>query len=132
MWVLSRVYFICFTLAGVKIPEDRMVDGVDLSPILFRGGKGNRETLFYYRGQQLYAVRKGPWKAHYITRAAYGRSQPEKHDPPILYHLGHDPSEKLNVAKDHPDVLKAIAKEVSKHKAKLKPGKLQLEATIKK
>ena len=121
----------CAAIAGAKVPGDRVVDGVDLSPALFGKGKVKRDTYFYYRGQKLYAVRKGPWKAHYLTRDAYGRSKEEQHDPPILYHLDHDPSEKIDVAADHPNVLTEIAKAVSNHKAKLKPGKPQLEALIK-
>ncbi len=125
------IYTTCLTLAGAKVPGDRVIDGVDLSPALFGKGKVKRDTYFYYRGQKLYAVRKGPWKAHYLTRGAYGRSKEEQHDPPILYHLDHDPSEKIDVAADHPDVLAEIAKAVANHKAKLKPGKPQLEALIK-
>ena len=126
------IFTTCLTLAGAKVPADRAIDGVDLSPVLFKGQQKVRESYFYYRGEQLYAVRKGPWKAHYITRPAYGRGQPEKHDPPVLYHLGHDPSEKLNIAKEHPEALAEIAKEVAKHNAKLKRGKNQLDLIIKK
>ena len=126
------IFTTCLTLAGAKVPADRAIDGVDLSSVLFKGQQKVRESYFYYRGEQLYAVRKGPWKAHYITRPAYGRGQPEKHDPPVLYHLGHDPSEKLNIAKEHPEALAEIAKEVAKHNAKLKRGKNQLDLIIKK
>jgi len=126
------IYTTCLTLAGAEVPQDRVVDGVDLSPALFGTGQVKRDAYFYYRGQQLYAVRKGPWKAHYITRPAYGRGQAERHDPPVLYHLGHDPSEKHDLAKDNPEVLAEIAKAVARHRAKLKPGPPQLEATIKK
>jgi arylsulfatase A-like enzyme len=126
------IYTTCLTLAGAKVPADRVVDGRDLSPILFKGAKSVRDTFFYYRGEQLYAVRQGPWKAHYITRPAYGRGAPEKHNPPELYHLDHDPSEKHNLAKGNPEVLAAIAKAVAQHNAKLKRGKNQLDLIIKK
>ena len=55
------------------------------------------------------AVRHGPWKAHFMTQASYGQPQPEKHDPPILYHLERDPSERWNVAEKHPEVAKELA-----------------------
>ena len=112
------------------MPQDRVVDGVNLSSVLFKGGKGHRDTMFFYRGEQLYAVRKGPWKAHYITRAAYGRSQPEKHDPPVLYHLGHDPAEKYDLAKENPQILAEIAKLIQQHNAKLVRGENQLNTLI--
>ena len=124
------IYTTCLTLAGAKVPQDRVVDGVNLSSVLFKGGKGPRDTMFFYRGEQLYAVRKGAWKAHYITRAAYGRSQPEKHDPPVLYHLGHDPAEKHDLAKENPEVLADISNAVQEHNAKLVRGENQLNTLI--
>ena len=126
------IYTTCLTLAGAKVPADRVVDGRDLSPILFKGSKSVRNTFFYYRGEQLYAVRKGPWKAHYLTQPGYGRIKAEQHDPPALFHLGHDPSEKHNLAENNPEVLAEIAKAVAQHNAKLKRGKNQLNLSIKK
>ncbi|MBI3192355.1 MAG: sulfatase-like hydrolase/transferase, partial [Pedosphaera parvula] len=124
------LYTTCLTLAGVPVPQDRVVDGVDMAPILFHNGRSNRDVYFYYRGTQLYAVRKGPYKAHYLTRSAYGKDPVVKHDPPALYHLGHDPSEQFDVSKDHPEVLADIAREVARHQAKLVPGKPQLEEIL--
>ena len=96
----------------------------------FGTGRSPRQTMFYYRGSELFAVRKGPYKAHFITQLAYGRDKPVKHDPPVLYHLEHDPSEKYDVAQDHPDVIADIMKEVEQHRAALKPGEDQLVKRI--
>lgn len=82
------------------------------------------------RGVQLYAVRKGPFKAHFITRPAYGRGAAEAHDPPLLYHLGHDPSERFDVAQKNPEVIAEIRREVEAHGAGMEPGTPQLEATL--
>ena len=49
---------------------------------------------------RLYAVRKGPYKAHFITQSGYGDDKPVEHDPPLLYHLASDPSEKYDLAKN--------------------------------
>ncbi len=114
-------------LVGVEPPNDRTVDSFDLSPVLFSNGPSKRRLLFYYRGYNLMAVRKGPWKAHFMTQAAYGQQKPEQHDPPILYHLEHDPSETKNLADKHAEVIADIQKEVESHKRKLKPAPSQLE-----
>ncbi|MFP6691729.1 MAG: sulfatase [Pirellulales bacterium] len=114
-------------LVGVEPPSDRTLDGFDLSPVLFYNGSSKRRLLFYYRGYNLMAVRKGPWKAHFMTQAAYGQQKPEQHDPPILYHLEHDPSETQNLADKHAEVIADIRKEVESHKRKLKPAPSQLE-----
>ncbi len=119
-------------LAGVPLPPGRALDGVDMSPMLFGAGEGKRNVFYYYRGTQLYAVRKGPYKAHYVTRSGYGPDQPEKHDPPLLYDLDKDPSERFDVAGEHPEILADIAREVERHRAGLVPGKPQLEETIQK
>jgi arylsulfatase A len=118
-------------LAGAEVPKDRVIDGVDITPILFGAGPSPREVFFYYRGSQLYAVRKGLFKAHLITREAYGSGPPVKHVPPLLFHLGHDPSERFNVAAAHADVLADIAKEIERHRATVRPAKSQLEDTVK-
>ena len=114
-------------LAGAEIPADRLIDGVDIAPILFGTGPGQREVFFYYRGTQLYAARKGQFKAHFITRSGYGADGPVVHTPPALYDLGHDPGERFDVAAAHPDVLAQIATETERHRATVKPAKNQLE-----
>ena len=114
-------------LAGTSIPAERVLDGYDISPAFLGTGVSPRQVMFFYRGQRLYAVRKGPYKAHYVTEAAYGRDRrPAEHDPPLVYHLGHDPSERFNVAADHREVVQSINKVVERHQANLVRGENQL------
>ncbi|MCP5520435.1 MAG: sulfatase [Verrucomicrobiales bacterium] len=114
-------------LAGATIPRDRVIDGVSLVPLLKGTGPSSRESFFYYRGQQLYAVRKGPYKAHFITKSAYGRDPAVTHEPPALYQLENDPSEQYDVATAHPEILVDIQQEVERHKATLVPAPSQLD-----
>lgn len=116
----------CLELAGLPLPKDRIIDGVSLVPVLMGERQAVRDVMFYYRGTRLMAVRKGPWKVHFITQAGYGE-KPKKHDPPLLYNLEHDPSEKYDVAKEHPDVIAEIMKVVERHRATVKPVKSQLD-----
>lgn len=114
-------------LAGMKLPDDRIIDGMDLSQTLFEAAPSPRKIMFFYRGEKLYAVRKGPYKAHFFTQPGYGKDRVEtRHDPPLLYHLEHDPSEKYDVAADHPEVISDILEEVRKHREKLVPGDNQI------
>ncbi len=62
----------------------------------------------------------------------YGKDKEKSHDPPLLFHLGHDPSEKHDVSKDHPEVINDIQKEVALHLADLTPGEDQLAKRIEK
>jgi arylsulfatase A len=126
------IYTTILTLAGAKVPTDRVVDGLDLSPALFGTGPSPRSNMFYYREGKLYAARKGPYKAHFITKPAYGKGEEKYHDPPLLYNLEHDPSEKFDISKDDPEIISEIRKEVALHLANLKPGRDQLAGRIKK
>jgi arylsulfatase A len=117
-------------LAGAAIPDDRIIDGLDLSPVLFGSEPSPRETMFFYRGNRLYAVRHGPFKAHWITQSAYGPDPPRQHDPPLLFHLGHDPSERFNVAAQHPEILRSFTGLVDRHESLLVRAPTQLERRV--
>ncbi len=116
----------CAALAGATLPKDRTMDGVNLAPILFGNGKSERDLMFYYRGNELFAVRKGDFKAHFQTAPGYpgNRAQDkfEKHETPLLFNLVQDPGERFNIASAHADVLADIQREVAKHRANLVPG----------
>jgi len=43
-------------LAGAKVPDDRVIDGVDLRDTLLKGSSSPRKSLFYYRGIELRAA----------------------------------------------------------------------------
>ncbi|MEN6429011.1 MAG: sulfatase-like hydrolase/transferase, partial [Phycisphaerales bacterium] len=132
MGATMDLYTTMLRLAGAEVPTDRVVDGLDLRPVLYGKGPSPRDTMFYYRGTRLFAVREGPYKAHFITQSGYGGDKPVEHDPPLLYHLGQDPSEKYDIAKDHPEVIAAIQQEVVRHRSELVRGEDQLAERIKK
>lgn len=121
------LFVTCAKLAGAEVPKDREIDGLDISPILFGRGKVEREPFFYYRGTELYAVRIGMWKAHFVTQPGYGPEPAVKHDPPLLFHLGEDVGEKFNVATNQPAVLAQVKEAVERHRANLKMAPSQLE-----
>jgi arylsulfatase A-like enzyme len=114
-------------LSGAELPNDRVLDSHDLSNVLRGSGPPARDRVFYYRGFQLMAIRLGPWKAHFQTQPGYGPGGLEKHDPPLLFHVEHDPSERFNVAKDHGDVIERILKIRDEHLASMQPPESQLE-----
>jgi len=115
----------CLTLAGVPIPADRVIDGVDMTPMLLGKGPGQRNLMIYYNGDEVYAIRKGPYKVHFTTFAGYSKEPPEKQDPPLLFDLPHDPGERFDIAAEHPEVVADIQQELAKFQANLVPGKRQ-------
>ncbi len=118
-------------LIGEKVPSDRIYDGYDLSPVLLGTGPSPRKEMFYYHGEQLFAVRSGQYKAHFKTKTSYVKGQKMvEHNPPLLYHLGHDPSEKHNIAKDHPEIIEQIKQLAEQHRKGIKPVENQLTKKI--
>lgn len=114
-------------LSKVELPSDRIMDGVDLSPVLFEEKPGERQEIFYYRGRELYALRVGAFKAHFITQGAYGAPAKEYHEIPELYNVEIDPSEKFNIAEDNLEIIAKILEIREKHLADLVPGEDQLK-----
>ncbi|QGY44084.1 sulfatase-like hydrolase/transferase [Maribellus comscasis] len=102
-------------LANVQLPSDRVYDGYDIYPVLSGTGKSKRDVIFYYRGTEVFAVRKGAYKAHFITQPEYGSNEKTVQDPPLLYNLNVDPSEKYNIAEKHPEVIKEIKQVLAEH-----------------
>ena len=112
-------------LAGGEVPTDRLIDGLDISPALFGTGPSPRDTMFFYRGTRVFAARVGNYKAHFITKARSSTAETH-HDPPLLYHLGHDPGEQWDLASRHRDVIQRIRQVVDEHQAGVKPVENQL------
>ncbi len=107
-------------LAGVKLPDDRKLDGHDVLPIL--QGKQSatpHRFLYYYNGVNLQAVREGDWKLHlprtvkdqpfWNKRRGRGRTFVTL-DRPALFNLKQDPGETRDLAARHPEVVARLQK----------------------
>ena len=113
-------------LAGAKIPTDRVYDGGDLSPVLLGSGPSPRDRVFYYHGEELYAVRLGDFKAHFKTKTSYVGKRAKTHEPPLLYNLRHDPSEQYDIGPSHADTIKQIRVVAEEHAQTVQPVENQL------
>lgn len=108
----------CCEMAGVKLPSSVKLDGVSLLNVLQDNkAKSGRESFFFYRGSQLYAVRKGNYKLHYMSKSAYGSDKVVVYDQPKLYDLGIDTGEKFDIAAKHPEIVKELDKMAKEHQA---------------
>jgi arylsulfatase A len=102
--------------AGGEIPQDREVDGVDVMPIFMGDTAFRREKDFYYfQGENLEAIRSAEWK---LRIAPYmGREEPgNKELVPELYNLLLDPSEQINRADDHPEIVTGLKEKMQNFK----------------
>ena len=125
------IYSTSISLAGGTVPADRVVDGKDLTSMLRDESGSPRDEVCYYRGTRLMAIRKGPWKAHFMTQESYtGNHQLNVHKVPELYHLEVDPGEQWNVADKHPDVVQQLTVAAEKHRKTVRPVPSQLESRV--
>tara|TARA_R110002072_G_scaffold303142_1_gene495815 strand:+ start:81027 stop:82424 length:1398 start_codon:yes stop_codon:yes gene_type:complete len=125
------IYSTSLALAGAELEKDRIVDGYDLTESLKGRSKSPRDVVYYYRGTRLMALRKGPWKAHFATQESYtGNNRLNEHDPPVLYNLEVDPSEKWDVAEQHPHVLAEIKAAADAHRKTVVAVPSQLEIPL--
>jgi arylsulfatase len=85
-------------LAGAsdRLPSDRVIDGIDQTPLLLNGaGAGRRDAIFHYSGNRLAAVRMGDMKLHVLPGTAGGLPNME------LYNIVRDPGEKFGAMYYH-------------------------------
>lgn len=111
-------------ITGAKVPEDRVIDGLDISA-LFHGNQLELERpFFFYQHQALRAIRLGDWKLHLphspLDRTKEGEEW-QAHVPPqdrayieelTLYNLREDIGETTNVARQYPEVVASLLKQV--------------------
>jgi uncharacterized sulfatase len=123
-------------LAGLDLPVDRVIDGVDQWPRWSAGDASAAErTLYFFHDYDVEAVRAGSWKliernSHYVWpvpldkadtpggKLLSGRdyrppgaqkSVPTLGTWPLLYELRRDPEEAYNVAASHPERVRTLS-----------------------
>lgn len=90
-------------LAGTRAPDDRIIDGRDIMPLLEArpGARSPHEAFFYYQADRLNAVRTGAWKLHVACDG-----QPVRE----LYNMESDVGETENVADRHREIVARLEK----------------------
>lgn len=114
-------------LAGATLPADRVIDGLDLRAPLFGEGPGPRQSMLYFRGTKIYAIRQGQYKAHFSTKPGFGPQLVETiQDPPLLFDLERDPAEQNNIAASRPEIVAGMLRLRAEQQAGLTQGADQL------
>ncbi|XP_036167049.1 arylsulfatase D-like [Myotis myotis] len=144
---LMDVFPTVVELGGGETPQDRVIDGRSLVPLLLGAAEHSaHEFLFHYCGRHLHAARWHDqdsgrlWKVHYMTP----RFHPEgagachghgvcpcsgdgvtQHSPPLLFDLSSDPSEARPLSPDSEPLFHAVVARVGaaveEHRATLTP-----------
>ncbi|XP_014651017.1 PREDICTED: arylsulfatase F [Ceratotherium simum simum] len=152
---LMDVFPTLAAVTGGTLPQDRVIDGRNLMPLL-QGEiqHSEHEFLFHYCGVHLHAVRWHPrnseavWKVHYVTpvfqppgaqacyMTTYCRCSGELvtyHNPPLLFDLSRDPSESTPLTRDtepqYDLVIRTVANALKKHKDSIIPVQPQISGS---
>ena len=99
-------------LAGTVTPDDRIIDGHDISPLIFEreNAKSPYEVFYYYHEEQLQAVRSDRWKL-FLPLENFSRHPhftDGEGDKPLLFDVVNDISSSVNVAGQHPEVVERL------------------------
>lgn len=86
-------------LSGGTVPQDRVIDGKNILPILLQeeGATSQYEAFFYYHGDKLQAVRHREWKMR------EGK----------LYNLKEDIGETTDLSLGHPEIVDKLSSYIS-------------------
>ena len=113
-------------LAGGRLPEDRVIDGKDISPLMFDqpGARSPHQSFYYYSLTKLQAVRAGRWKLvlprqadspHMLWLGKYMDTV----EKPLLFDLEADIGEQHDLSAERPDVVTALMNEVERGRSEL-------------
>lgn len=107
------------SMSGTNVPDDRRMDGFDLSSVLSgERTTGPRNEFYYWTGAELYAARIGKWKLH------IRQTEPINYwnrlgllEAPELYNLEADISEKYDVSELNQDIVLQLKDKLRLHEA---------------
>ncbi|XP_064454659.1 N-acetylgalactosamine-6-sulfatase-like [Ornithodoros turicata] len=151
-WTVMDLFPTIAELAGIKLPPGLVLDGTSLvNHLLTRHASPPplNQAIFYYRGNELMALRYGLYKAHFWcwtnsweeyqngvdfcpdieVNNITSHIQRNYTSLPVLYHLGKDPGEKFPIPSNSAEYRQNIGillEQYHKHLSHLVPAKPQL------
>ena len=99
-------------IAGINVPGDRIIDGINILPVL-QGKTGSpHETLYFYWRDNLWAVRHKNWKYHRYHEVEDINVNPwpsNTSQGPYLFNLSTDPDESYCLLNKYPEMEKKLS-----------------------
>jgi arylsulfatase A len=89
-------------LAGIPLPQDRIIDGKDILPLLKGEAPSPHDRFFYYDVRTLVAGRYQHWKYHRRYRTDNAGFWPLGQGP-FLFDLETDPNESYDLTENEPE-----------------------------
>jgi arylsulfatase A len=105
-------------LAGVSVPSERKIDGVDIASLMLEeAAEAPNETFAYYWHSALAAIRVGDWKLHFEVSGWLQEYDGPKQN--LLFNLAEDVGETTNVYDQHPEVVRELELAAERVRAEL-------------
>ncbi len=108
----------CLEVAGVSPPTDRIIDGVSMLPILRGEEIPLHETLYYWKGRNLYAVRHRNWK-YYRRHMTENSGYMTLSQGPFLFNMETDPNESYSLIESEPEITQQLAAKLAEFDAEV-------------
>jgi arylsulfatase A-like enzyme len=112
-------------LADATLPANHTIDGHNIFRLMTDdSAKSPWKALYYYLGNELHAVRSGPWKLraknNFFNEDIYRKGAPRELEmPAALYNLRNDPGEQKSVLQDHPKIAQRLERYLAEARADL-------------
>ena len=107
-------------IAGGNIPQDRVIDGIDMSEFIQgQREESGREGFIVYMGNDIFGVKWHNWKLHFKEQTGWNGVLRE-YTMPRAYNLMNDPQERDNVLFPHTWLPKAALPQLEEHVVSLR------------
>ncbi len=121
-------------LGGGDVPDDRVIDGKDIWPLLSGAGgaRSPHDAIYYLRGRSVQGVRVGEWKYRNTVdkptkgekskkdNKADGGGRPKKVAVETLYNLHDDIGEQTNVIDEYPEIARLLKRHLADFETELR------------
>jgi len=119
-------------LAGGDVPDDRIIDGKDIRPLLAGepNAKSPHEAIYYLRGRGVQGIRVGNWKYHIATekpakekkskRQSVSDRKPGNVTVETLCNLSDDIGEQHNLIDEHPEIVARLKQQIAEFNNELR------------
>lgn len=116
-------------MIDVVLPEDRVVDGVDISDLLQvkPNARSERDCFYFVRGWEVHGVRQGPWKLQTAIGGHKYKNKRVEGIPGHLYHLRNDISESKNLAEEYPEIFDKLMEKIKKFENEVEKDKQKFD-----
>ncbi|MDY7041833.1 MAG: sulfatase [Chloroflexota bacterium] len=113
------IFATCLAIAGIVPPDDRIIDGRNMLPLLTGEEEQIHETLFFYKRDKAMAVRHGDLKYH-RRHISENSAYPLLRQGPFLFNLPGDRDESYSLIESEPQAARALAGLLDEHERQVK------------